>query len=77
MLRHALSQGVFLHTDKDKKDAIMRWLDIATANLARIFEQNPDVWKEVYWKDLMKVYAAMAVALSNGFQLSFDVDTGA
>ena len=77
MLRHALSQGVFLHTDKDKKDAIMRWLDIATANLARIFEQNPDVWKEVYWKDLMKVYAAMAVALSNGFQLSFEVDTGA
>ena len=77
MMWEALLHGCFLHTEEDKRDAIVRWLNIATENFQRIIATEPDVWGQLYWKDFLHVYAAMATALSNGYQLVFDLGADA
>ncbi len=77
MMWEALLHGCFLHTEEDKRDAIVRWLNITTENFQRIIATEPDVWGQLYWKDFLHVYAAMATALSNGYQLVFDLGADA
>ena len=74
MVREALVHGIFLRTDADRLQAVVRWLLMSTEALDMLY-QHPELQQRAYWKDFLKVYGGMADALSNGYHVAFDVET--
>lgn len=75
MMREAIGRNLFLQTDEDKQEAIIHWMDVATGNLQILQNYPKDIWNTSYVQDLLKVYAGMAAALSNGYQIEYAIDT--
>jgi len=76
MLREALTRGIFLRNEEDKRQAVVHWLALASEALQR-FTKQPELWSKPQFQDFLTVYAAMATALANGYKIEFDIDTGA
>ena len=75
MIREAIQKNIFFHDDEDKKHSIIRWLKFADGNVQVIKDYPPDLWSASYVQDFLKAYAGMAAALTNGYQIRYDIDT--
>lgn len=73
-IREAIDRDIFLRDTKERRQSIIRWIAVATADFLDLPEE---AWEWQVTKDLHTVFVEMVAALRTGGPIAFDIDTGA
>jgi len=73
-LQEALRRGLYLRTEKEKREAVTMWLYRTSETLRRYKDED---WTQPHFVALFEAQRSMTAALTNGWHLAFDIDTGA